>query len=719
MESNQPNYPPNTAALTTSADNSISLRNIRSLGGLRFYIPDYQRGYRWTSTQGLQMIDDFREFIQSINRNDDGTFYCLQPVVVKPCEWTDSDGRRVSGYEVIDGQQRLTTLYLLLKALFDVDDRNDKFRYPMFEIDYQTRSGSREFLKRITDAQYREEHATDCIDFYHMRLVYTALRTALNLRDKYDDQRLSTFILDSKISSGDDDYDQEEEETTDVANNVRVIWYEIGQAERATSEGIFTRLNIGKIPLTNAELIKAMFLKDSNFGQVNSNAHDDVRHAQELGIDLRQHQIAEEWNQIEQRLQDDAFWYFLGGNDWPKEYETRIELIFDLMEGWTKEVESYHTFNGFQRRLSKASARKGSKRDAKHRPAESVWKEVKDYFRELEYWYHDRTLFHLIGYLIACGKTIPFIKSLAVATVTLEDGTTQERRLNKDEFLRAIEDQVRELMKGVQLSQISYTSTETTIRPVLLLFNILSVIENERSDIKFPFDRYKQEGWDREHVASQTDKDRQEVPRDAKEREAWINDMLYYFTGARAKDCRNADGQPETDEALRNQFVLDRAREYHERQSSEVEALEDSPEKDARRRQLQLISIIIDAKAQSMIDAKKRDREQYDLLLAQAFREMRVYFADDRLDNKDGLGNMALLNDWINRAYGNAFFAIKRMYIQDHDAAGVFIPLATKNLFMKYYSKHVDNMLTWTSQDARDYLAAIQAKLSPYLPPQQ
>ncbi len=717
MEQNQPLI---SSTDTTSADNSISLRNIRSLSGLRFYIPDYQRGYRWTSTQGLQMLDDFRDFIASIKRNNDGTFYCLQPVVVKPCVWTDSDGASVNGYEVIDGQQRLTTLLLLLKALYDVDARNDDGRFHMFEIHYQTRAGSREFLDRISDNEYCNSRALDCIDFYHMRLVYRALRDALSNRDssdrgKYNDRLLTDFILDSNIDLDEDDDDIGT--SIDLANNVRVIWYEIGQAERATSEGIFTRLNIGKIPLTNAELIKAMFLKDSNFGDVNPNAPDDVRHAQELGINLRQNQIAQEWNQIEQRLQDDAFWYFLGGDDWEKEYDTRIELIFDLMEGWNKEVEAYHTFNGFQRRLTGADKNKKGKKTAKQRPAESVWKEVKDYFRELEYWYHDRVLFHLIGYLIACGKSIPFIKSLAVETITFENGNTQERRLNKDEFLEAIEEQVKELMKGVQLSQLTYPSVD--IQRVLLLFNILSVIENERSDIKFPFDRYKQEGWDREHVASQTDKDRQEVPRDAKDREAWINDMLYYFTGARAKDCCDVDGKPESDEALRNQFVLDRAKEFHKRQSAEVDTLDNSPEKDARMRQLRLVSIIIDAKAQSMIDAKKRDREQYDQLLAQAFHDIRVYFEDDRLDDKDGLGNMALLNDWINRSYGNAFFAIKRMYIQDYDAAGVFIPLATKNLFMKYYSKRVDSMLTWTNDDARDYLAAIQAKLTPYLPPQQ
>lgn len=44
---------------------------------------------------------------------------------------------------------------------------------------------------------------------------------------------------------------------------VKIIWYEVGEAEDAI--GLFTRLNIGKIPLTNAELVKAMFLsKDTD-----------------------------------------------------------------------------------------------------------------------------------------------------------------------------------------------------------------------------------------------------------------------------------------------------------------------------------------------------------------------------------------------------------------------------------------------------------------------
>ena len=84
---------------------------------------------------------------------------------------------------------------------------------------------------------------------------------------------------------------------------------------------MFTRLNIGKISLTNAELIKALFLNRSNF-----NMGDDGY------IQLRQREIASEWDNIEYALQDDEFWLFLH-NLKEKGYDrpTRIDFIFDLI----------------------------------------------------------------------------------------------------------------------------------------------------------------------------------------------------------------------------------------------------------------------------------------------------------------------------------------------------------------------------------------------------
>ena len=58
-------------------DNKIELKNVTELCGMNFYIPNYQRGYRWTNQQIDDLLNDINEF------NDNDGFYCLQPLVVK------------------------------------------------------------------------------------------------------------------------------------------------------------------------------------------------------------------------------------------------------------------------------------------------------------------------------------------------------------------------------------------------------------------------------------------------------------------------------------------------------------------------------------------------------------------------------------------------------------------------------------------------------------
>lgn len=49
---------------------------------VRYFIPDYQRGFRWSPLQVRQLVDDIREFTQRRNPQPE-EFYCLQPLVIK------------------------------------------------------------------------------------------------------------------------------------------------------------------------------------------------------------------------------------------------------------------------------------------------------------------------------------------------------------------------------------------------------------------------------------------------------------------------------------------------------------------------------------------------------------------------------------------------------------------------------------------------------------
>ena len=124
---------------------------------------------------------------------------------------------------------------------------------------------------------------------------------------------------------------------------------------------------------------------------------------------MRQLQISAEWNHIEQRLQDNAFWYFLYRTTWPFKYQNRIEFLFDLMKGRTKDSEAYFTFNEFNKELEELSSDNTTYRTMQAR-IEYIWLEVKKVFQTFEEWYEDRTLYHYIGFLIEYGADINELK---------------------------------------------------------------------------------------------------------------------------------------------------------------------------------------------------------------------------------------------------------------------------------------------------------------------
>lgn len=128
---------------------------------LRFYVPAYQRGYRWSAEQVEQLIDDLIEF-KTRKENNSQAFYCLQPLVVKP---VNQDG--IESLEVIDGQQRLTTILIILQVLrqLQYEEERDEDTPPYFsrllkdayDIKYETRSNSSEWLPKLSETLFSDE----------------------------------------------------------------------------------------------------------------------------------------------------------------------------------------------------------------------------------------------------------------------------------------------------------------------------------------------------------------------------------------------------------------------------------------------------------------------------------------------------------------------------------------------------------------------------------
>lgn len=547
--------------------NTIMLKAVNELSQYSFFIPSYQRGYRWTKQEVDDLLNDIDEFVpREIEYSDEKTWYCLQPIVVKELSQNK--------YEVIDGQQRLTTLYLILFYLNQ--DFIEKSRDRLFSIDYQTRESSKEYL------QSPEAEDDSNIDFFHIHNAYMAIQNWF--AKKADDFSFDKNAYRSKIKFF-----------------TKVIWYE-------TTEDIptkvFTRLNVGKISLTNAELIKALFLNSSNF-----RTNDDN------GMRLRQVEIANEWDSIENALQKNKFWYFLCGEE---KDDNRIEFIFHLMDEY-RSSDPYSTFRYFSKKLSGKT-----ESDMKEN-----WEAVQEYYQRFNEWYSDRELYHKIG----------FILTAEVADVSAL--YTQSSMLKKSEFKEHLDSLIKKHYRRQLLFDLDYDNKNT--KSVLLLYNILTMLQNEHDSSYFPFDDFKLNRWNIEHIASK--KEPTSVPE--ANRQEWLTDVKHYIDRTQ-------------DEAADLIKKIDRC-----------------------------------------IQSEKYDDSNFNLIFEGVTDHFNKYLKSDY--DIDGISNLALLDEKTNKSYKNAVFPLKRKRIIDLDKSGGFVPLCTKNVFLKYFSDYPPKISFWTQDDREKY----------------
>lgn len=339
------------------SDIKLETRYVGEIKG-KFLVPSYQRGYRWGEDEVVRLLED-------IYTNGDKN-YCLQPIVVK------DDG---SQYELIDGQQRLTTLYIIFKY---IRDRYESLVAAIdFSLVYQTREKSASFLDNINEAD-----STKNIDFYFIYKAYLCV-------DKWFADRVAKGEKHSIIAF---------HLYTFFCEKVKVIWYEVDKDADAIS--LFTRLNIGKIPLTSAELVKAMFLcRDGNVDM----------------DEQKQEEVSLQWDYIERQLHNDSLWYFLA-NAYKTSYATRIDLVLDLISGKKEnEREKYFTFFYFDELHKEYDLNK-------------IWEDVQHYFLTLKDWFENHELYHKIGYLIASN------------CITLIDIFNLSKGKTKTEFKGALDD---------------------------------------------------------------------------------------------------------------------------------------------------------------------------------------------------------------------------------------------------------------------------------------
>lgn len=670
----------------------IELKTIRDLFGKKFFIPKYQRGYRWTRTQVNDLLEDIKEFMEPQSNGDSGAlneeqtvakptqandFYCIQPLVVSEAPSKDfrtciqhaleaendnavlRDVRKVTGqevqWEVIDGQQRLTTIFLILGEL--------GLKNP-FDMKYARWGGMQSTSNLGTKVENLEENDESNIDSFHLCNAEKTIKAFF-----------SRYSLEEKIAF-----------RNILENKVQFIWYESVDEDPIK---VFTRLNIGKIGLTNSELIKALLLSRVNFG---GNDWHKIR--------LRQQEIAARWDEIEATLQDDEFWMFLHVPGFEK--PTRIDFLFDLicdMKGFDEYIkeekrkddvlgrDEYRTFRYFHAFFHSDYAKINAKDNGGNKALlEVCWKKVDTMFATFKEWFDDLRLYHYVGYLIAVG-------------VDIKDLLVMWRSENeKERFLGKIITKIKEKIKNCKdldkQYEIGGNDPKSCCRPLLLLHNIQSAINQNVNETekygtkafyKFPFHLFKSEKWNVEHIDSNTENSLGEQ----KDREAWLK-SAWLFIG-------DADSEA--------QEMKKRILEYFQPSTQNREELFE---------QLYImVSKNIDAVNPDPMDESR----------------------------KNMIGNFVLLDEHTNKSYGNAIFPMKKLILlgkaqgvewqisEDCDGDVIvgfrlkdlsvgsiqnakkpqtaFVPTVTLQAFLKAYNPLSNNPYSWDGKDSEKYVENI------------
>ena len=478
-------------------------------------------------------------------------------------------------YRIVDGQQRITTISLILGVISKELSQNES----KITINYE-----------VTD---------NPLDNYYKDEAKTVIENWISEKEKESKEFKLNKLKENLLKS------------------TKVIWYELDEVEN--EHKVFERLNVGKIPLTSAELIKAALLNSKNFTR---------------DSELSKIQLALQWDEVEHTLQDDAFWCFLS-NDTDKT-STRIDRIFEL---YYAETDSGRNIFEIFREKSGGGYQK-------------EWNKIYNFFRRNVDLFNDPQAQGLTGFVYYYTESPAEIKEIFF------DETNNELR-NKKDIIEKLKENCRKRIKGEDIEkyieELRYGDHNKEIKEILLLANIGKATFDGN---KFPFDKYKifknndkyeKINYDIEHISSQTENDLS----NEKEKFIYLLSLL--------------DAYP---------------KEINRNNELKIESLKEKCDDDKiDARAWEYLSDLY--KGYNIIKPEDADIKTSDLKTIKDKLNKndicKKYIDDDDIDT-DAIGNLVLLDSKTNRSYKNKVFVLKKDCIFKSKN---FIPPLTMCAFMR------------------------------------
>ena len=448
--------------------------------GQLYNIPEYQRGYKWTEQQVEQLLKDTHEFETG---GDNDLFYCLQNITL-----VEKDGN----FNVVDGQQRLTTLTLLLSYF-------NEFTLVKNKINYSVREASNKFLQQITSNENEivnkvlESHSFETFsegtnyDYQDVYFMFTALRTIDNwfVENNIDKNTFKTKLL----------------------NNVKLIVNRISGIEE---QELFMNLNAGRVHLDGSDLIRAILITRVAKQEMEEYDSSEVKNV----VRLNERRVRIGWE-----LDDINTW-------WSRDEVKSYFKSFTNVETGEKETIKFnhekHPINLLYKLYAELKKEKSIRLvmfETKSTDALSLYVSIIDLHRTIKDWFEDREIYHFLGFLF----------SLRVVNFSKIWEKWNSEKFTRLDFIDFLKGEIKKAVFGSEsnegaeensgitfwLNKIKDYNSETPtywkgipeLQKILLLLDIIEHSKEKEKGVPLPFLKplyFKNYKEDEEHIYPST-----------------------------------------------------------------------------------------------------------------------------------------------------------------------------------------------------------------------
>lgn len=450
-----------------------------------YHIPAYQRGYKWESNDNgavTVLLSDLWKAFLSFQKKERSEYF-LQYITLK---------KNKNSLEVIDGQQRLTTLSILVSVIaLRLETKNiadSKLDYAIRENFFNRHIYPFQELRELLKKDWKDNFHNTEFDTQDIFYITKATKKCYSFLDSKSDEEIQDFS----------DY---------LLSYVKII---VNSVESYTpSETVFQNLNSHKVPLTEAELIKGLLI--TKVGR--NNRLSQSKHFREI-MEIRMN-IGRKWDEMANWANKPEIKSFYFNNKKDSMHGllklTGLTLGYnDSLHKFSENKKDFPLFNFFH----------------DHNQFSRIFEKLENVKNRLDKWYWEADVYNLLGYCrFAEGSSrnnLSFLNSL------LEKETYPSVKSK----LFEIRD---ELLEGIVLEKLNYLEDAHQIHRVLLALNVFI---KGQENIRFNFYSFKEEKWSLEHIFPRTPEGK-----DNQLGKTEIETIIYYLGESSTDEIRDILGK--------------------------------------------------------------------------------------------------------------------------------------------------------------------------------